>query len=210
MAPQEDQKGEVRSTVFTNEHQQQTLVAPSPLQPQPPKPKAFVHDLVEFRSVNPADPLEMAAVAKMEAESFPAEEGEETATLIRCAQQATPFYMVAVYEGEIVAHVFGNLTSSEHVTYQVTKGHSNEGSTLYIRSVLVKKNYRGGGFGRKVLDAYLSHVKKSSTNLLKSAMLLCKQHLLPFYQGVGFNLVGEAQVKLGVDQWYESRLDFSA
>jgi len=49
--------------------------------------------------------------------------------------------------------------------------------------------------------AYVDHIRASQANVEK-ILLLCKQHLVPFYTRCGFTYIGEAEVKHGGYKWF--------
>ena len=59
------------------------------------------------------------------------------------------------------------------------------------------------GLGSAMLRAYLNFVKAQGDGAASEVRLLCKQHLVAFYERASFELIGESDVVHGQDTWLE-------
>lgn len=103
---------------------------------------------------------------------------------------------------EIVGYVCGTCSSSDSLTHESMGRHDPDGRLLCIHSVCVDERHRRRGVATRLLRAYLRYVS-ATTPLLEEARLICKEHTVPLYAGVGFRLLGPSPVVHGQEQWLE-------
>ena len=84
--------------------------------------------------------------------------------------------------------------------------HEPDGTTLCIHSVVTADAWRRKGVATWMLGQYLQKVAdlKSVTRVL----LICKEPLVPLYEGVGFKNAGPSAVVHGQDPWIDMALEF--
>ena len=105
----------------------------------------------------------------------------------------------------MVSYVCGTLTTGTTLTHESMSEHDPSGTTLCVHSVVTCGSSRREGIGTKTLRAYCRWVATRFEEI-DVILLLCKKHLIGFYEGAGFKMVGESSVVHGADQWYEMRL----
>ena len=180
-------------------------------------------DTVFFR---PCSPEDLPAVAEMEANSYPPDEKASPEALAFRQQNANEFFLVGMRMGDtearqaatlpagdasasaadaLVSYVCGTLTTGTTLTHESMSEHDPSGTTLCVHSVVTCGSSRREGIGTKTLRAYCRWVATRFEEI-DVILLLCKKHLIGFYEGAGFKMVGESSVVHGADQWYEMRL----
>ena len=175
-------------------------------------------DTVFFR---PCSPEDLPAVAEMEANSYPPDEKASPESLAFRQQNANEFFLVGMARSDtqtaelepsstpaedvLVSYVCGTLTSGTTLTHETMSEHDPAGTTLCVHSVVTCGSRRREGIGTKTLRAYCRWVATHYEDV-ETIVLLCKKHLIGFYEGAGFKMVGESSVVHGADQWYDMRL----
>ena len=180
-------------------------------------------DTVFFR---PCSPEDLPAVAEMEANSYPPDEKASPEALAFRQQNANEFFLVGMRMSDterhreaatetgdasasaadaLVSYVCGTLTTGTTLTHESMSEHDPSGTTLCVHSVVTCGSSRREGIGTKTLRAYCRWVATRYEEI-DVILLLCKKHLIGFYEGAGFKMVGESSVVHGADQWYDMRL----
>lgn len=135
-------------------------------------------------------------------------EPSEAATLekIRCRQQQYPEgFLVAELENEIVGFINSGATNEPDLSDEEFKdliGHDPEGKNLVIFSVAIKPDYQKAGISRRLMEVFL---KRAKTQNKKEVFLLCKAHLITYYEKLGFRNAGESKSDHGGFSWKEMR-----
>mmetsp|Transcript_24320 Transcript_24320/g.76619 ORF Transcript_24320/g.76619 Transcript_24320/m.76619 type:complete len:118 (-) Transcript_24320:2045-2398(-) len=114
--------------------------------------------------------------------------------------------MVAVKGEGVAGFVNGTLAKSRELTHESMSSHDPEGTTLCIHSVCVAEPERRKGLGLRMLKAYVGFVQQTTPELV-SIRLICKEHLVGFYEAGGFGKVGPSPVVHGKDPWIEMAMD---
>ncbi|WP_164545657.1 GNAT family N-acetyltransferase [Paenibacillus albus] len=85
---------------------------------------------------------------------------------------------------------------------EVKGAHSAEsgGNHLCVLSVAVSPSARLGGIGKALMEALL---RQAELDHLTSVILMCEEHLIPFYKGLGFRYIGPSKSAHGGIAWHE-------
>lgn len=85
-------------------------------------------------------------------------------------------------------------------------GHNEDGQTICIHSLCVHPKFAGQGFGNILLKSYIQRIRDSG--VAKRIALICRDHLINFYQKAGFEKVGPSKCQYGGGNWVDMVLDF--
>lgn len=158
----------------------------------------------EVRSVRPAD---VAACAALEAACFPE---AEAASPERVAQRAATFpdgFVVLELDGQVVGMVNSAASDQPDLADEELKGlvgHDPRGANLVVFSVAVHPRLQGRGWSRPLLEGYLQRARELGK---RAVLLLCKQHLVPYYARFGFVDRGRSASTHGGAVWHEMRAE---
>lgn len=86
------------------------------------------------------------------------------------------------------------------------EAHDPKGDILCIQSVAVSEKFRRRGYATFMLRQYMLHIRHKYPSLVK-AVLICKKHLIAFYQSCGFIFDRVSGIVHGKEQWYEMVMD---
>ncbi len=152
---------------------------------------------------------DLEAVAKVEAECFPAAEAataEEFAERIR--YYGNHFWLM-FDEDKLVAFVDGFVTSEPDLTdemYERAELHDEDGDWQMIFGVNTIPSYRKKGLAGQLLERAIADAEKQGR---KGLVLTCKDHLLHYYEKFGFVSEGVSENSThGGVTWNQMRLTF--
>lgn len=115
--------------------------------------------------------------------------------------------------GVLLAHIIATLTTNELVKDEdmeipnwkstsqadTSLGHKEDGRTLAVHSFAVLPNYQRRGLGTTLLKAYVQRMVEGE--VADRISILTYDHLVPYYQRMGFDYKGKADVKHGGEDW---------
>merc|ERR1712039_137982 len=133
---------------------------------------------------------------------------DEAATLekLRYRQKVAGDFFLGLFVGEeLVGFICSTLVHGA-LTEESMSIHEEKGETLCIHSVAVKESQRRKGFAKHMLNGYIEEVKRLNESRevkIQKIALICKEHLVGLYAGVGFNLIGASKICHGKDPWMD-------
>jgi hypothetical protein len=72
------------------------------------------------------------------------------------------------------------------------QGHQQTGGTICLHSLAVSKQYQKMGLGSVLMKSYIQRIKDAK--IAERIALLAHDHLVKFYEGLGFENMGESNV----------------
>lgn len=79
-------------------------------------------------------------------------------------------------------------------------GHQEQGRTIALHSLAVAVKHQRKGLGSVLLNAYISRIKDSK--IADRIALLAHDHLIAFYEGLGFTNMGPSACQFGGGGWH--------
>jgi len=182
---------------------------------------------------------DLARVTTLERASYPVDEAASAARLEMRQREAGDFFMVARAGGvnddalddpeedeaddaldadarSIVGYVCGTLASGDVLDESTMATHDPSGDVLAIHSVCVDARFRRRGVGESALRHYVTRwivhddENDETTHKVRRVRLLCKEHLIGFYErSGGFALEGASAVEHGAETWFDMVLDLA-
>lgn len=172
-------------------------------------------DIIRFKMASSTLPLHMYVrpliiedtkqVADLEAQGFPTNERAPLETvdyrLTACPELCSGLFIrefngKEVKAEKLVGHILGTKipkssnNSSTFITLEsMGKAHSESSDTIGIHSVVISKNYQRKNLATLLLTDYIQ--KLSNQEVGKRIAIIAHEPLIPFYERVGFKVVGE-------------------
>ncbi|KAL9600334.1 MAG: hypothetical protein Q9219_003284 [cf. Caloplaca sp. 3 TL-2023] len=87
------------------------------------------------------------------------------------------------------------------------RGHREHGRTIAIHSLAALPGLKGRGLGKIVMKSYMQRVE--SAGVADRIALLAHDHLVKYYEGLGFRNLGESQASFGGGGWYDMVYEMS-
>jgi len=144
----------------------------------------------------------------IESGSYPEDEAATRDKLeLRIREAPEFFYGIyhATDEAEtLCGFVCGTLTALKALTEEGMSTHEPAGTTLCIHSVVIERSLRRQGLATWMLKEYLRTIAESTKT--ERVLLICKDHLVGFYESCGFGKIGLSEVVHGQDPWYDMGL----
>lgn len=133
---------------------------------------------------------------------FPADEAASKANMQKRLELFPHGYLIAEKDNIVLGHINSGATNKDDISDEALKamiGHEAEGQNLVIFSVAVHPDYQKQGVASALLRTYIQLQQNKAKNIL----LLCKENLLGFYSGFGFENRGRSASTHGGATWYE-------
>ncbi len=178
-----------------------------------------------FRNVCPTD---LAEIIALEKESYPKDEAASRSQLQYRQHHAASFFRCAVIMDEDnkrttasadinnmdsnstslngIGQLIGFVTATRCHSFdeESMKVHDPMGKLLAIHSVVVKKEYRNHGIGKKMVRNYIESLKMMELKYgIEKVVLISKKEKLMFYLDCGFSIMGKSTIVHGVEPWYD-------
>lgn len=81
-------------------------------------------------------------------------------------------------------------------------GNDRSGDTIAVHSVAILPEYQGKKIGRTLMRLYIQRLQKTPSHA-KRVVLIAHDHLVPFYESVGFKNQGPSECKFGGGGWID-------
>ncbi len=155
---------------------------------------------IKIRTANLND---LDAIEALENECFLPSEAASRSNLKKRIASYPQGFLVAIIDQEIVGLLNCGCTHKEDISDEALKsmiGHDPEGAHLVIFGLAVTQSHRGKGIAYSLLD----HLKQSFSSK-ESILLLCKEHLVPYYEKYGFINKGLSESTHGGFSWFQMK-----
>lgn len=116
-------------------------------------------------------------------------------------------FYVAEIDGELIGMINMGATHKDDITDEEFKkliGHVRNGKNNVIFSLAVHPDHRGHGIAKQLVDKIIT---VSNNKKKDSIILLCKDHLIDFYKGLGFSYYKTSSSDFGGYEWHEMSLN---
>lgn len=150
---------------------------------------------------------DLDACCDVESAAFPA---DEAASRDRVTQRLSIYpegFLVAEREARIVGLVMCGASHQPDLADEALKdlvAHDPDGAHLVVFSVAVHPSEQRRGLGGRLVQATLDRARALGKT---AVLLLCKDHLVGFYERHGFVMVGPSASTHGGARWIEMRCD---
>jgi ribosomal protein S18 acetylase RimI-like enzyme len=153
-----------------------------------------------IRNVQPKDLDECCAV---EASGFSPEEAASRETIQLRIDMFPQGFFVAEVGGRIVGMVNGAATNKDDISDEELKqliGHDADGRNMVIFALAVLPEFQKQGIAKRLVQRFIEEAGRTKKEKI---FLMCKQHLIAYYGGLGFTHMGLSRSTHGGSQWNE-------
>ncbi|MBQ9931959.1 MAG: GNAT family N-acetyltransferase [Firmicutes bacterium] len=151
---------------------------------------------------------DLTAIARVEAECFPAAEAATEASF-RDRLTFYPEHFWLLFEEEtLLSFVNGMVTDEPDLRdemYEKAALHNEDGKWQMIFGVNTLPDHRRKGLAERVLKQVIADAKDQAR---KGLVLTCKEHMIHYYEKFGFVNEGVSPSVHGNVRWYQMRLEF--
>lgn len=151
---------------------------------------------------------DLAAVAEVEAECFPAAEAATEAEFEERLRCYGDHFWLLFEDGKLISFVDGMVTDQEDLTdemYERADLHKETGTWQMIFGVNTIPSCRRQGYAGHLLQQAIADAKAQGR---KGLVLTCKDALIPYYAKFGFVNEGVSESVHGNVVWNQMRLRF--
>lgn len=156
-----------------------------------------------IRHVLPKDVDECFAV---EISGFPPEEAATRETIQLRSETFPQGFLAAEKEGRIVGILNSAATNKDDISDEELKqliGHDPHGKNMVVFALVVLPEYRKQGIAHQLMATFAEEARQQGK---ENILLMCKQHLIHYYERMGFLHVGLSKSRHGGAEWHEMRL----
>jgi ribosomal protein S18 acetylase RimI-like enzyme len=142
----------------------------------------------------------------VEAAGFPPEEAASRATIQLRIDRFPEGFLVAEIDGRVVGILNSAATDKTDLSNEELKqlvGHDPAGRNLVVFALAVLPEYRKQGIARQLISRFAEEARARGK---ENVLLMCKQHLIAYYERMGFTHAGLSKSTHGGAEWHEMRL----
>lgn len=120
----------------------------------------------------------------------------------------------SVVKETLIGHIIATKTYSSNITeasmslpslVDPTAGHHENSRFIGIHSLTIDPQWRGKNLGTLLIHDYIQ--KLSNQDLGDRIVIIAHAELIPFYEKIGFNNLGESLCKFGSSTFYDMAID---
>ncbi len=140
---------------------------------------------------------------RIEASRYPEDEAASYGSIETRIHTFPEGFLVAEKRGRVVGFINSGATSKVDLADEAIKGmigHDPLGENLVIMSVVVDESVAGSGVAGALMRSYVAQAKDGGR---RAIFLLCKTHLISFYEKFGFEWICQSASSHGGAEWHE-------
>jgi len=156
-----------------------------------------------IRNVLPHDLDDCFAV---ETSGFPPEEAATRETIRLRLETFPEGFLVAEKDGRIVGILNSAATNKDDISDEELKqliGHDAHGKNMVVFALAVLPEFQRRGIANQLMARFVEAARGYNK---ENVLLMCKSHLIAYYQKMGFEHIGLSKSTHGGAEWYEMRL----
>jgi ribosomal protein S18 acetylase RimI-like enzyme len=156
-----------------------------------------------IRNVLPKDLEECYLV---EISGFPPQEAAAKETIKRRIDTYPRGFYVAEMAGRVVGILNSAATDKEDLSDEELKkliGHDPHGKNLVVFALAVLPEFQKRGIANQLMSRFVEDARLCKK---ENVFLMCKQHLIGYYERMGFTHLGLSRSTHGGAEWHEMRL----
>jgi GNAT superfamily N-acetyltransferase len=134
---------------------------------------------------------------------------EEAATAERIKLRIDSFpqgFLVAEAAVRVIGMLNSASTNKDDISDEELKqliGHAVDGKNMVVFALAVLPEFQKRGIARQLMSRFVEEARGLKK---QNVLLMCKQHLITYYEGMGFEHVGLSRSTHGGAEWHEMRL----
>ncbi|WP_197281976.1 GNAT family N-acetyltransferase [Dethiosulfatarculus sandiegensis] len=156
--------------------------------------------------IRQVEPIDLETCVKVEAKCFPPEEAASSQNIKKRITLYPEGFWVAQKQGKVVGFVNSGATNQDDISdeaFKALSGHNPLGKNIVIFSLAVAPEAQKQGIAHLLMHRFIDESKALRK---KNILLLCKEHMISFYQKFGFSDAGESASNHGGAKWHEMLL----
>jgi len=158
---------------------------------------------LSIRNVLPTD---LDECFQVEISGFPPEEAASKETIRLRIDSFPQGFLVAELNGRVIGMLNSASTDKDDISDEELKqliGHNPNGGNMVVFALAVLPKYRRQGIAQQLMERFAVEARKLDK---KNILLMCKQHLVAYYESMGFTRMGLSRSTHGGAEWHEMRM----
>lgn len=152
-------------------------------------------------------PEDLEECFAVETSGLPSEEAATRETIKLRIDTFPEGFLVAEVDGRIVGILNSASTNKDDISDEELKqliGHDVDGRNMVVFALAVLPEFRKLGIARQLMSQFTEEARERKK---QNVLLMCKQPLIAYYQGMGFVHAGLSKSRHGGAEWHEMRLE---
>lgn len=152
-------------------------------------------------------PLDLDECFLVETSGFPPEEAATRATIKHRIEKFPEGFLVAEADGRVVGMLNGAATNKDDISDEELKqliGHDPAGKNMVVFALAVLPEFQRQGIAGRLMRTFAEEARRQGK---ENILLMCKRHLIQYYERMGFEHIGLSKSTHGGAEWHEMRLD---
>lgn len=141
--------------------------------------------------------IDLPAVIAMAQSSYPSDQLDDLRIMDYRVNYASHLCYVCfhMHTNQLAGFVMGTGAPDDtmRISPDMRQNHYH-GNVLCIHNVVIAEQFRHKGYGTFLVKSYLNKIRDNTE--MKKAFLLCDQNLVPFYQSLGFQQIGQSDITI--------------
>jgi ribosomal protein S18 acetylase RimI-like enzyme len=150
-------------------------------------------------------PKDLDECFRVEISGFPPKEAASYETIKLRIHTYSEGFLVAEIDNRVVGILNSAATNKDDISDEELKqlvGHDPNGRNMVVFALAVLPEFQKQGIARQLMLRFIDQARQ---NQKERILLLCKQHLVRYYEGLGFVHAGLSKSTHGGVQWHEMR-----
>ena len=151
-------------------------------------------------------PKDLDECFQVEISGFTPEEAASKETILLRIDSFPQGFLVAELNGRVIGILNSASTDKDDISDEELKqliGHDPNGRNMVVFALAVLPEYRNQGIARQLMRRFAEEARKLGK---QNILLMCKQHLIHYYESMGFEHAGLSKSTHGGAEWHEMRL----
>jgi ribosomal protein S18 acetylase RimI-like enzyme len=151
-------------------------------------------------------PKDLEECFRVETSGFPPEEAAARETIQLRIETFPEGFFVAELDGRIVGMLNSAATDKDDLSDEELKqlvGHDPRGRNMVVFALAVLPEFQKRGIARQLMSRF---VEEARLHKKENVLLMCKRHLIAYYERMGFVHAGLSRSMHGGAEWHEMRL----
>jgi ribosomal protein S18 acetylase RimI-like enzyme len=151
-------------------------------------------------------PKDLDECFRVETSGFPPEEAAARETIQLRIETFPQGFFVAEINGRVVGMLNSAATDKDDISDEELKqliGHDPQGKNMVVFALAVLPEFQKQGIARQLMSRFMEEARQHNK---ENVLLMCKRHLIAYYEGMGFVHVGVSHSTHGGAEWHEMRL----
>ncbi|HSK88144.1 MAG TPA: GNAT family N-acetyltransferase [Anaerolineales bacterium] len=151
-------------------------------------------------------PKDLDECFRVETSGFPPEEAAARETIQLRIETFPQGFFVAEINGRVVGMLNSAATDKDDISDEELKqliGHDPGGKNMVVFALAVLPEFQKRGIARRLMSRFMEEARQHQKG---TVLLMCKRHLIAYYERMGFAHVGLSRSTHGGAEWHEMRL----